>query len=122
MSGSGWQWALHDDHAAQGRQGEIQLDIALDSTILLVTRHYVIYPGTSVIREWSTLDNISGHSVNLSHVDFFHAQVLASTAKDLQFNYLTGGGNYNGSQLLKSEPMSQEYKRTLDSNGRNTAG
>ncbi len=40
-----------------------------------VTKHYVIYPGTSVIREWLTLENSSAKPFALSHVDFLHTRV-----------------------------------------------
>ena len=98
-----------------GKQGELQLDIELESKSLQVTKHYMLYPGTSVIREWLTLQNISDKPVQISQLSFLHSRLLGSVAQDLQFNYLTGGGNYNGSQLLKSEPMSADYQRVLDS-------
>jgi hypothetical protein len=116
-SNSTWQWKLRHDNVIQGNQGELQLDIELESAGIQVTKHYVIYPGTSVIREWLTLQNSSGKPVRISQVEFLHSRILASTAHDLEFNYLTGGGNFNGSQLLKTEPMSPTYQRTLDSNG-----
>jgi hypothetical protein len=117
VSAPGWNWELRDEHAIQASQGALQLDIDLESASMRITKHYVIYPGTSVIREWLTLENISFKPVRISHVEFLHTRILGSIAQDLQFNYLTGGGNYNGSQLLKTEPMSPTYQRTLDSNG-----
>jgi hypothetical protein len=114
VSASTWRWELRDEHAARSEQGELQLDIELQSATLRVTKHYVVYPGTSVIREWLNLENISDKPVRISQVDFLHSRVLGSVA-DLQFNYLTGGGNYNGSQLLKSEVMGPEFQRVLDS-------
>jgi hypothetical protein len=117
VSASGWRWKLVGDSVTRGSQGELQLDIALESEGLRVTKHYVIYPGTSVIREWLTIENHSHRSTQISQVDFLHSRVSGSVAPDLQFNYLTGGGNYNGSQLLKTEAMSPGYRRTLDSNG-----
>jgi hypothetical protein len=117
VSASGWRWKLGSDLVTRGNQGELQLDIALESGALRVTKHYVIYPGTSVIHEWLTIENHSGGSTQISQVDFLHSSVSASIAPDLQFNYLTGGGNYNGSQLLKTEPIGSGYRRTLDSNG-----
>ena len=117
VSTSKWHWKLRHDNIVQGNQGELQLDVELESADIQVTKHYVIYPGTSVIREWLTLQNLSDKPVRISQVEFLHSRVLASTAQDLEFNYLTGGGNYNGSQLLKTEPMSPTYQRTLDSNG-----
>jgi hypothetical protein len=117
VSASGWHWKLHSEHAIQLSQGEIQLDIALESANLLVIKHYVVYPGSSVIREWLTLENVSDKPVRISRVEFLRTQLLGSMAQDLQFNYLTGGGNYNGSQLLKTEAMSPTFTRILDSNG-----
>jgi hypothetical protein len=117
VSASGWHWKLRTEHAVQAPQGALQLDIELESASIRVTKHYVIYPGTSVIREWLTLENISGKPVRITNLEFLHTRLLSSIAQDLQFNYVTGGGNYNGSQLLKTEPMSPDYHRTLDSNG-----
>jgi hypothetical protein len=117
ISASTWQWKLRSEHASKLAQGELQLDIELESSGLRATKHYVIYPGAPVIREWLTLENASDKPIHLSHVDFLHSRVLSTVAQDLQLNYLTGGGNYNGSQLLKAEAMSPTYQRTFDSNG-----
>src|SRR5260370_36848379 len=117
VSSSHWRWELRSEHAVRAEHGEIQLDTELESASIRVTKHYVIYPGTSVIREWLTLENSSGKPVRISHVDFLDSRVLGSIAQDLELNYLTGVGNYSGSQLLKTEPTSPSYRRTLDSNG-----
>ena len=50
VSAPGWQWKLGSDHVAMGAEGELQLDIDLESANVCVTKHYVIYPGTAVIR------------------------------------------------------------------------
>ena len=112
-----WKWSLIDDKAIIGRQGEIQLDIELACAGIHAIKHYVVYPGTPIIREWLTIGNARSESIRISRVDFLHTGVLSSSAHDLEFNYVTGGGNFNGSQLLKSEPMSPAYQRILDSNG-----
>ncbi|MCU1305097.1 MAG: hypothetical protein JWQ87_5381 [Candidatus Sulfotelmatobacter sp.] len=117
VGASAWEWKLHGDRVVLGKQGELQLDVTLESEGLGVTKHYVLYPGTSVIREWLTLENFSDRQTRISQVAFLHSRVLSSIASDLQFNYLTGGGNYNGSQLLKTEPVAPGYRRSLDSNG-----
>ena len=116
VNASDWRWKLRSEHAAKAEQGELQLDIELESARLRVTKHYVTYPETSITREWLSIENWSGKPVHISKVDFLYNRVLGSIAQDLDFNYLTGGGNYNGSQLLKTEPMSATYQRTLDSN------
>ncbi len=117
VSAPNWQWRLGDDHTVLGAQAELQLDINLESAGVRVTKHYVVYPGTPVIREWTTLENGSASSVRLEHVQFLSSRVRRPIAQNFQFNYLTGGGNYNGSQLLKSESMNAGYQRMLDSNG-----
>jgi hypothetical protein len=117
VSAANWYWKLRGERATRGQQGEIQLDIELESAVINVIKHYIIYPGTPVIREWLDLENVSGESVRISDVDFLHTRVLGFTGRDYRFGYLTGGGNYNGSQLLKTEPVGPGYKRILDSNG-----
>ena len=122
VAASNWRWELRAEHAIRGKQGELQVDIELESAGIRVARHYVIYPETSVIREWLTLSNSSAKPIRISKVDFLHTRLLGSFAQDLQFNYVTGGGNYNGSQLLKAESMTPAYHRILDSNGGIQAG
>jgi len=90
VSASSWQWKLRAQHAVRAEQAELQLDIELESAGMRVTKHYVIYPGTSVIREWLTLENSSDIPIRISQVDFLHSRVLGSIEHDLQFNYLTG--------------------------------
>jgi hypothetical protein len=122
VGASNWYWKLRGEQAIRRGQGEIQLDIELESAIVIVTKHFVIYPGTPVIREWLTLENSSDKMIRISHLDFLDSRALGSTAQNLQFNYLTGGGNYNGSQLLKTEPVGPGYQHILDSNGGIQAG
>jgi hypothetical protein len=114
---SGWQWRLLSDHLTQGTQGDLELDIALGADTLRAVKHYVIYPGTAIIREWITIENTSSSSLRLQHVEFLNSRLSIPQAQQLRFNYITGGGNYNGSQLLKSEILTASYRRTLDSNG-----
>jgi hypothetical protein len=122
VSASNWHWELRGEHVAKGNQGELRLDIDVAAASMHVRKSYVIYPGTAVTREWMELHNSSDKPMHLSNVEFLHSRVLGSVAQELQFNYLTGGGNYNGSQLLKSEPVSPAYSRMLDSNGGIQAG
>ncbi len=112
-----WNWSLINDKAFTGKQGEIQLDIELACAGINVIKHYVVYPGTPINREWLTIKNGKNESIRISQIDFLHTSILVSNNQDLKFNYVTGGGNFNGSQLLKSEPMSSTYHRIIDSNG-----
>jgi hypothetical protein len=116
VSASDWRWSLLNQGATRGDQGELRLDVKLESSGVKVTKHFVIYPGTSVIREWLTLQNSGAIPLHLNNIDFLRADIVSPT-NDQQFNYLTGGGNYNGSQLLKSEVVTPNYSHTLDSKG-----
>ncbi|HEX4488683.1 MAG TPA: hypothetical protein VH088_20560 [Terriglobales bacterium] len=109
------RWDLKEDHTSRGLQGELQLDISLISANVHATKHYVVYPETSVVREWLTLENSSHQPIRITHLNFLTTRL--ATEAETEFNYVTGGGNYNGSQLLKSEPMGVTYKHTIDSNG-----
>jgi hypothetical protein len=117
VSEPAWRWTLRGDNVVRGKQGELELDIDLESAGIRLIKHYVVYPHTAVIREWLTISNSSGRPIHFSQVEFLHTSVLTPATRDLQFDYLTGGGNYNGSQLLKTESVSDSYRRTLDSNG-----
>ena len=116
VSASNWHWNLRGDRVATGAQGELQLDIEVESAGIRVIKHYLIYPGTAVVRQWLTLKNASDIPARINQIEFLHSNIDGSLAPDLQFNYLTGGGNYNGSQLLKTEPVGAAYQRALDSN------
>ena len=82
---------------------------------MAVSKHYVLYPGSPVIREWLTITNISTQPVTLSDPGFLESRVLSADVENLDLYYMTGGGAFNGSQLLKREKMNATYARTFDS-------
>ena len=93
VSASNWHWNLRGDRVATGAQGELQLDIEVESAGIRVIKHYLIYPGTAVVRQWLTLKNASDSPARINQIEFLHSNIDGSLAPDLQFNYLTGGGN-----------------------------
>ena len=117
-----WHWTLSGQRSFIGKSGELYLEIELACADFHVTKHYVIYPGTSLIREWLTILGQSTKPVRVSHLDFWYLRLGLSDSSHTEFNYLTGGGNFNGSQLLKSEAITPRYSRTLDANGGIQAG
>jgi hypothetical protein len=110
---SGWTLVGEDSHRLS--QGELQLDLKLRHGPLAICKHYVVYPGSSVIREWLTITNDSTQPISLSDPGFFESCVLAADVEDLDLYYLTGGGAFNGSQLLKRDKLHATYARTFDS-------
>ena len=53
----GWVLAGEDSHRLP--EGELQLDLKLRNGPVEVSKHYVVYPGSPVIREWITVANVS---------------------------------------------------------------
>jgi len=121
VSSTLWHWEFVSEHAEHLGQGELQLDIRLRGGPVEVTKHWVLYPGCAIIREWLTIENVSAKDVRLQDLFFFNTRVLGGGVdnpqglENLELAYLTGGGNYNGSQLLKKEHLDPGYTRTFDS-------
>jgi len=109
------EWTFVSEHSQQLTQGELQLDIKLKTGTLEVTKHWILYPGTAIVREWLTIGNLSSKDVRIHDLFFLNSRLLGAKPEKLELNYLSGGGNFNGSQLLKTEPMSPAYNRTFDS-------
>jgi hypothetical protein len=110
-----WHWTFVAEETQQLSQGELQLNIRLKGGVVEVTKHWMIYPHTAIIREWITVENISDQSIRLENPFFLNTRVLGAAVDNVELAYVSGGGNYNGSQLLKTEHMRQGYSRTLDS-------
>jgi hypothetical protein len=115
ISGVDGKWNLVRDETQQLSQGELQLDLVLRHGDLEVTKHYVVYPAAALIREWIEIRNASSRAIRIREPYFLESHVLGAEADALELHYVTGGGNYNGSQLLKTERVDRSYKRTFDS-------
>ncbi len=77
---------------------------------------WMIYPGTGIVRQWIAIRNTSQKAVRISDLSLLNAGFSLGDPDQCEFGYLSGGGNFNGSQLLKIEPMQSGYRKTLDSN------
>jgi hypothetical protein len=109
------RWTLVQDKVSRGEQGELQLALEVKSESLTATKHYVVYPGSPVIREWIELTNTSGTELRIGKVGFLGVNLVRSPGGKTAFSYVTGGGNYNGSQLLKSKPVQEGFHQFIDS-------
>jgi hypothetical protein len=109
----GWSFARQEGHKLA--QGGVQLDLTVRNERVEVTKHYVAYPGVALIREWMTVRNISTQALQLADPAFLRARVLSAGTNGWDLYYMTGGGPYNGSQLLKKEVIGQGYKHEFDS-------
>ena len=110
-----WHWTFVSDKTRHLAHGEVQLDIALRGGPIELTKHWLAYPQSGIIRSWSTIKNTSQQSVSLQDLFFLNTRLLGAHLNQLQLSYLTGGGAFNGSQLLKTEPLTSSYLHTFDS-------
>ena len=67
-SSGGWKLVSANDHVLAN--GEIQLDVALRHGALQVTKTYVVYPGTSIIREWVQFKNVGTKALQVAEPRF----------------------------------------------------
>jgi hypothetical protein len=103
ITGNSEGWTLVRENSSRLPQGELQLDLTLRHGPLEVTKHYVIYPTTPVIREWVTISNASAKEVRLINPSFLECHLLSQDVDQLELFYMTGGSPYCGSQLLKRD-------------------
>src|SRR6266403_741102 len=94
ITGSSWGWTLVREHSYRLSQGELQLDLTLGHGPLEVTKHYVLYPATPIIREWVTISNVSEKEVHISNPSFLECHLLSKDVGELELLYMTGGGAY----------------------------
>ncbi len=115
ITGDSGGWTLGGEESRQLSQGELQLDLKLQHGRLQVIKHYVAFPGTPVIREWLTISNYSSQPILIGNPGFLESTVLSAETDKLDLYYMTGGGAFNGAQLLKRDKVSATYSRVFDS-------
>jgi hypothetical protein len=115
ISGSSSGWCLSDSKVTTLKQGELQLDIILEREALQVTKSYVVYPGTSVIREWVTIKNVGKSPVKIIDPGFLNFTANAGKLSSLDFNWMTGGAVLPATWKLVTESMAAGKTRTFDS-------
>lgn len=115
LSGAAGPWSLVRAHKTVLKQGEQQLDIVLQRDGLLVTKSYVVYPHSSIIREWLTVANAGKEPIQVVEPGFLNLAARPGEAAALDFHWMTGGENQPGSWMLKTEKLDPAKPRTFDS-------
>lgn len=108
-------WVLVGDKTSKLKQGELQLDLTLRRDSLAVTRTYVVYPGSSIIREWTEFKNVGSDPLKLSDPEFLNTSARLGDRASLDFDWMTGGNNAHGSWVLKTEKLDTGKPRRFDS-------
>lgn len=115
ITGSTGGWKLIRANQTEHKQGERQLDLTIQRDSLLVTKSYVVYPGSSIIRQWVTFGNAGDRPLEIVEPGFLNELVGPSDLDKIDFHWMTGGENRPGSWLLKTEKLSPAKPRTFDS-------
>ncbi|MHB8971717.1 MAG: hypothetical protein ACYC3X_17085 [Pirellulaceae bacterium] len=109
-------WKLETWSTRQLAQGESALDIKLTNDVLAVTRHFVVFPDTAVVREWTTYENVGAEDVMVSDVAFLDTVLMGEDCKaGLTLGHFTGGKAYDGAQRLVTERVACDYAHTFAS-------
>ena len=108
-------WILVDARTSKLRQGELQLDLTLRRDSLAVTKTYVVYPGSSVIREWTELKNAGSVPIKITDPEFLNTSAQLGDRASVDFDWMTGGANAHGSWSLKTETLNTGKPRRFDS-------
>ncbi len=108
-STEGWH-LVHSDQFRL-RQGELELDIQMLRDGLQATKSFVVYPGSSIVREWSTYRNIGQKPIIIADPSF----LTLSLANATELNWMTGADDRPGCWVLKKEKLVPRGTRKFDS-------
>ncbi len=115
LTGLSGGWQLIDSQTSQLKQGEQQLSVTLSRDDLQVTKNYVVFPLTSVIREWVVYKNVGKEPLAIANPGFLNFSLDMGDWADQDFHWMTGGGNVYGSWLLYTEHLKSGEPRKFDS-------
>lgn len=93
----------------------LQVDVTLTRSQVKVTKHYLIYPSDSIIRESVEYTNTDTGSHTLSKPSFLEQQIMSNDITNLDLRYMNGARTTPNSWLLKTSALSSTYNRVFDS-------
>ena len=108
-------WRLIDAKETRLTQGELRLDLTIEGNGLRIVRSYVVHPGSSVIRESTTVTNSSDAPLVVAEPAFLSCAPAVGDADSLDFHWMTGGENAPGQWTLRTEKVQGGWKLAFDS-------
>ena len=115
VSGMSGGWTLDGERTRALKQGELALEISLKRDGLRVTKTYEVFPGSSVIREQTSFENIGQQPRVIREPGFYCASFQGGGPEALDFHWMSGGENRAGSWVLKTEALAPGKPRVFDS-------
>lgn len=108
-------WRLIDSKQSKLSQGELQLDITLQRDALEVTKSYMLYPGSSILREWVRFKNVGSVPLPIQDPCFLNLTLRPGEAVPPAFSWMSGAENSPGSWKVITEPLNPMKPRKFDS-------
>jgi len=115
VSGASGDWALVNDDIRTLAQGEKQLEITVRHGDLHATKTYIVYPGSSIIREFVSFKNAGAAPLRVSEPRFLDFATKPGAPESTDFYWMTGGDNQPGSWCLQKEKLRSGRARQFDS-------
>jgi len=115
VTGATGPWKLVCAEQTKLKQGELQLNLTLQRDSLLVTKSYVVYPASSIVRQWITIKNAGQQTLVIAEPGFLAETLRPGDPEKLDFHWMTGGDNQPGSWMLKTETLASSKPRVFDS-------
>lgn len=115
LTGSKGPWRFVAAKQATLKQGELQLDLTLQRDSLLVTKTYVVYPKSSIVRQWLTLKNVGATPLKIVEPSFLNETLRPGDAEGTNLYWMTGAENSPGSWVLETEELRASMPRKFDS-------
>ena len=115
VTGLSGGWKLVDSKISELKQGEKQLSLTLQCDHLQVTKNYIVFPLTSVIREWVVFKNVGEEPLNICDPGFLDFCVQPGDPEDVEFQWMSGGASVPGSWELRTEQLQEGKPRVFDS-------
>jgi hypothetical protein len=115
VSGNSGGWVLITASDRILAHGEVQLDITVRRGGLEATKSYVVYPGSSVIREWMSIKNVGSTPLRISEPGFLNLTARLGAPESVDFHWMTGAENQPDSWQLKTEVLKLGKTREFDS-------
>jgi hypothetical protein len=97
-----------------GGQSAVQVDIVLDRSTFEVTKHYIVFPSESLIREWTEYKNTDTSAHTLATPSFLEQHLMSTdiASGNVRLNYF--GGEAAG-YTNRATTLNAAYARTFDS-------
>jgi len=115
VDGASGSWKLVDVKEARQAQHELRLDLTIEREPLRITRSYVLFPGSSIVREATTIANVGKAPIIVSDPGFISMAAAVGKTEAIDFHWITGAHNVPGLWNLKTEKLPAGAARTFDS-------